>query len=80
MKTTIEIPEALFRQAKSRAAIDGLSLRDLFVRGLQLALQTPSDAQPKHKANFPLIRASENVPRLTDEEVAAALYTEDDLI
>ena len=78
MKTTIEIPETLFRQAKARAAIDGLSLRELFVRGLQLTLQTPPAAQTKHKANFPLIRASENAPRLTDEQVAAALNTEDD--
>ena len=29
MKTTIEIPEALFRQAKARAAMDGLTLRAL---------------------------------------------------
>lgn len=80
MKTTIEIPEALFRQAKARAAMDGLSLRDLFVRGLQLALQTPSTIETKHKANFPLIHANENAPRLTDEQVAFALNNEDDLI
>ena len=79
MKTTIEIPEPLFRQAKARAAMDGLSLRDLFVRGLQLALQTPPAAPLKHKANFPFIHASENAPRLTDEQVAAALNTEEDL-
>lgn len=80
MKTTIEIPEALFRQAKARAAMDGLSLRDLFVHGLQLALQTPSDTPPKSKANFPLIDAADDAPRLTDEEVAAALYNDEDLI
>jgi hypothetical protein len=79
MKTTIEIPETLFRQAKARAAMDGLSLRDLFVRGLQLALQTPPAAQPKRKANFPFIRASENAPRLTNEQVTAVLNTEEDL-
>ncbi len=80
MKTTIEIPEPLFRQAKARAALDGLSLRDLFVRGLQLALQSPQASPTKHKANFPLIHASETAPRLTNEEVAATLNTEDDII
>ena len=56
MKTTIEIPEPLFRQAKARAAMDGLTLRDLFVRGLQLAVQTPSTTT-KQRPTFPLIRA-----------------------
>jgi len=80
MKTTIEIPEALFRQAKARAAMEGLALRDLFVKGLQLALQNPSSAAAKKRASFPLIHAAESTPRLTDEQVAAALNSDEDLI
>jgi len=79
MKTTIEIPEHLFRQAKAKAAMDGISLRDLFVRGLQLAVQTPSTAT-KQRAAFPLIRASKSAPRLTDEQVNAALNTDEGLV
>jgi hypothetical protein len=79
MKTTIEIPEPLFRQAKAKAAMDGLTLRDLFVRGLQLAVQTPSTT-PKHRATFPLIRAAKSAPRLTDEEIYAALNTDEGLV
>jgi hypothetical protein len=79
MKTTIEIPEPLFRQAKAKAAMDGLTLRDLFVRGLQLAVQTPSTT-PKQRATFPLIHAAKSAPRLTDEQVYAALNTDEGLV
>lgn len=32
MKTTVEIPDALFRRAKAQAALPGIRLRDLMVR------------------------------------------------
>ncbi len=35
MKTTIEIPDPLFRQAKSRAAERGQSLKELLTEALQ---------------------------------------------
>ena len=80
MKTTIEIPEPLFRQAKAKAAMDGITLRDLFVRGLQLAVQTPTEAPIKQRALFPLIRAAKNAPRLTDEEIYTVLNTDEGLV
>ena len=79
MKTTIEIPEPLFRQAKARAAMDGLTLRDLFVRGLQLAVQTPSNTT-KQRAAFPLIRAAKSAPPLTDEQIYTLLNTDEGLV
>jgi hypothetical protein len=80
MKTTIEIPEPLFRQAKAKAAMDGIPLRDLFVRGLQLAVQTPIETPAKQRADFPLIRATKNAPPLTDEEIYEALNTDEGLV
>ena len=79
MKTTIEIPEPLFRQAKAKAAMEGLTLRDLFVLGLQLAVQTPATST-KQRAAFPLIRAAKSAPRLTDEQIYAALNTDEGLV
>jgi len=79
MKTTIEIPEPLFRQAKARAALDGLSLRDLFLRGLQLSLQTPPSTPVRQRAAFPLIRAAQPTTPLTDEQVYAALDNDESL-
>lgn len=39
MKTTVEISDILFRQAKEHAARHGISLREVFERGLAMALQ-----------------------------------------
>ena len=79
MKTTIEIPEKLFRQAKSQAALEGLSLREFFLRGLQLALQTPPKTTGQRRANFPLVKTQLGAPRLTDEQVAEALDADEDI-
>jgi hypothetical protein len=43
MKTTIEVPDELYRRAKSEAALRGLKLRDLVEEGLRLALEAPRE-------------------------------------
>ena len=79
MKTTIEIPEKLFRQAKSRAALEGLSLREFFLRGLQLALKSQPETENSQRVSFPVVRTGKESPHLTDEQVAEALNTDEDL-
>jgi hypothetical protein len=39
MRTTIDIPDELFRRAKSEAALRGRKLRDLVQDGLRLVLE-----------------------------------------
>lgn len=41
MKTTIEVPDALYRRAKAEAALRGRKLKDLVEEGLRLVLATP---------------------------------------
>jgi len=41
MKTTLEIPDALFREAKVKAAMDGRKMKDLVAEGLTLVLTGP---------------------------------------
>jgi len=41
MKTTIEVPDELYRRAKAEAALRGRKLRDLVEEGLRLVLETP---------------------------------------
>ncbi|MBI3698037.1 MAG: hypothetical protein HY238_24775 [Acidobacteria bacterium] len=39
MKTTVDISESLFREAKQYAARHGIPLREVFERGLQIVLK-----------------------------------------
>ncbi len=47
MRTTVELPDDLFRKAKARAALQGRPLKDLVADGLDLLLQAHLDAGPR---------------------------------
>jgi hypothetical protein len=70
MRTTIEIPDDLFRKAKAQAALEGVRLRDLIERGLRLALteQAPSASR---RVDFPLHR-SQRPGALSVQDVRSA--------
>ena len=70
MRTTVDIPDDLFRQAKARAALKGLRLRDLIERGLRLALAEQEGGAPR-RVGFPLLKSSQP-GALTAEAVRAA--------
>ncbi len=42
MKTTIDVPDELYRRAKAEAALRGHKLKDLVAEGLRLVLDAPS--------------------------------------
>lgn len=44
MKTTVELPDPLYRQAKAEAALRGRKLKDLVEEGLRLVLEAPLGA------------------------------------
>lgn len=41
MKTVVELPDAIYRQAKAEAALRGRKLKDLVEEGLRLVLHAP---------------------------------------
>ncbi len=45
MKTTVEVPDDLYRQAKAEAALRGRKLKDLIEEGLRLVLEAPRKAR-----------------------------------
>jgi hypothetical protein len=45
MKTTVEVPDELYRRAKSEAALRGRKFRELVEEGLRLVLEAPRKAR-----------------------------------
>ena len=58
MKTTIEIPDPLFRKAKSRAAERGQTLKELFTEALRekLGSNTHRSGEPEWMQGFGKLR------------------------
>jgi hypothetical protein len=46
MKTTIEVPDELYRRAKAEAALRGRKIRDLVEEGLRLVLEARRKTPP----------------------------------
>jgi hypothetical protein len=79
MRTTIDMPDALMRAAKARAADRGESLKDLVNRALAHELGLPS--VPKRKTGrvtLPLVaRDAAPAVLVTNDDIATALEAED---
>lgn len=54
MRTTIDIPDDLYRTLKARAGLSGVTLRDLVQRLIEQGLRAPSGrAIPEHRHGPP---------------------------
>ena len=73
MRTTIDLPDPLFRRLKAAAAVEGTSLKSLIARAVRKELTDP--AKVKHKARFPLVR-SRNPGKvvLTNDDIDRILF------
>ena len=56
MRTTVDIPDPLYRKLKSRAARERRSVKDLILRGVEGELE-PRRKKSKRKISLPLIRS-----------------------
>ena len=52
MRTTVDIPDELFRRAKSEAALRGRKLKDLVEEGLRLVLENQKPPAPTKQKSF----------------------------
>jgi hypothetical protein len=72
MRTTVEMPDELLEQAKSRAAQAGISLRQFFIEAVEQKLAPAK----KLRKNPPVIGSADG-PRigvLTPEQVDEAMF------
>jgi hypothetical protein len=58
MRTTIDIPDPIYREIRVRAASEGKTMRDLILDGVALRLQS-GEAPPKQHSRFriPVIKS-----------------------
>lgn len=70
MRTTIDLPEDLFRQVKAKAALEGAKLKDLLTRYVENGLRQPSPSQASRgRSALPVIkrRGKQAIANLTAE-------------
>jgi hypothetical protein len=72
MRTTIDIPDALFRRAKATAAMEGKSLRQIVVAALESQLRSPPPAVPAWKALAGGLRDLRRETRRVERRIALA--------
>ena len=71
MRTTIELPDELLTCAKSRAALEGISLKEFFVQAIQQKLEK------KKVRRAPPEAGGADAPRvgvLTPEQIDEAMF------
>ena len=79
MRTTIDIPDQLFRHAKAAASLDGKSLKTFITEALEAKMfgSTASQSSPQ-RTRFPLVKSSRPGSIVLDSgAIAKALEDED---
>ena len=57
MRTTIDIPNSVYRRLKSRAAREGSSAKKLILRGVERVLREKPGKSPGKRVKLPIIRS-----------------------
>ncbi|GAB4166529.1 MAG: hypothetical protein Fur0032_04020 [Terrimicrobiaceae bacterium] len=81
MRTTLDLPDPLFRELKARSALKGMLLKDFVAGLLQAGLAQSVAAEPaaRPRSPLPVIRRATGVshPALSNREIDALLVAED---
>jgi hypothetical protein len=74
MRTTIDIPDAVYRRLKSRAASEGTSVRKLILRGVEVIIETKPRGRG-YRVTLPLIPSDEpGTLNITNEQIYDLLF------
>jgi hypothetical protein len=60
MRTTVDIPDPIYRQLKSRAAAEGSTVKELILRGVSITLRSDSQSHPRKRQGEPPVIQSKN--------------------
>jgi hypothetical protein len=69
MRTTLDLPDELFRQIKAKAGLEGMKLKDLLTRFVQNGLREPVHGSHSRRSKMPVIkrRTKQPIPNLTSQ-------------
>ncbi len=77
MKTTLDIPDELYRQAKIQAAHENRKMKDFVSEGLRMALGVTKKTRPRHLRRMTkapvIIRRGNVISALSNEAMAELL-------
>ena len=74
VRTTVDIPDEIYRRLKVKAAQEGIAVRAIVLRGIAHELE-PEEARPVRKLKLPLIHSSRpGTLHLTNEEIDDLLF------
>lgn len=57
MRTTIDMPDALFRKTKAVAALRGSSMKDLIIQAVERELTISSQPAKRKRVKLPLVQS-----------------------
>ncbi len=57
MRTTIDIPDPVYRRLKSRAAREGSSAKKLILRGVEQVLRDKRGKSKRKRVSLPIVRS-----------------------
>jgi hypothetical protein len=83
VRTTLDLPDPLFRELKARAAMQGMKMKELITRLIESGLrQQPIDApdRPRPRSRPPIIEAAavgESIPAVSREDLDRMEMEED---
>lgn len=80
MRTTLDLPDPLFRELKARAALRGMKMKELVARLIESGLREPAATEvPRRRSPLPVARRATGciIPALSNAEVQAILDDED---
>lgn len=78
MRTTVDIPDGIFKKMKAVASNQGVTIKSYIVRALVTELKRSSVKTKSNRVSFPLVKSSKPGSRkLTSEEIAGLLDGED---
>jgi hypothetical protein len=70
MRTTIDIPDETYRKLKVKAALEGQTVREIALRGIQKELGSAETTSPRKRFHIPVIRSEHpGTLRLTNEDI-----------